>query len=180
MADTPVRHKCHALFNSLFRPRDINLLFDNIANRRLRRGPAFQKNIACIVPFRENTDELPLFALANAGVAMTGSIFAGRPRLIAGVFVGLTIGKPLGIILASALAVRLKVAVKPAEYSWAQLAGAGALAGIGFTMSLFIAGQAFAVEADFEAAKIAILAASVLSAAIGVTALSFAGGRTTE
>ncbi len=123
---------------------------------------------------------LPVFALANAGVAMTGGVFAGRERLVAAVIVGLMIGKPLGIILACALAVRLKVAVKPAEYSWEQLAGAGALAGIGFTMSLFIAGQAFAVEADFEAAKIAVLAASVLSAAIGVTALSFAGGRTTE
>jgi NhaA family Na+:H+ antiporter len=123
---------------------------------------------------------LPLFALANAGVAMTGGIFAGRTRLIAAVFVGLTVGKPLGIVLASWLAVRLKVAVKPAEYSWAQLAGAGALAGIGFTMSLFIAGQAFAVEADFEAAKIAVLAASVVSAATGLTALSFAGRRTTE
>ncbi|MFY9968221.1 MAG: Na+/H+ antiporter NhaA, partial [Roseiarcus sp.] len=57
----------------------------------------------------------------------------------------------------------MKVAVKPREYSWARLAGAGAPAGIGFTMSLFIAGQAFGVEADFEAAKIAVFAASVLS-----------------
>ncbi len=53
--------------------------------------------------------------------------------------------------------------------------GAGAMAGIGFTMSLFIAGQAFPAEADFEAAKIAVFAASVLAAVIGVTALSFVG-----
>ena len=118
---------------------------------------------------------LPLFALANAGVALTPGTFGGRERLMAAIVVGLTIGKPVGIMIFSALAVWLKVAVKPREYSWAQLAGAGALAGIGFTMSLFIAGQAFPVEADFEAAKIAVFAASVLSAAIGVTLLSIAG-----
>ena len=118
---------------------------------------------------------LPLFALANAGVVLSPGIFGGRERLVAAIIAGLTIGKPLGIFGLSALAVWLKVAVKPREYSWARLAGAGAPAGIGFTMSLFIAGQAFGVEADFEAAKIAVFAASVLSAAIGVTLLSIAG-----
>ena len=121
---------------------------------------------------------LPLFALANAGVALRTDTFSGRERLMAAIVVGLTIGKPLGIMLASALAVALKVAVKPREYSWAQLAGAGALAGIGFTMSLFIAGEAFPAEADFEAAKIAVFAASILSAVIGVTLLSLAGRET--
>ena len=75
------------------------------------------------------------------------------------------------------LAVRLKLAIKPKEI-WGQLAGA--LAGIGFTMSLFIAGQAFRLEADFEAAKIAVLAASVLAAVIGVAALSVAGQEQAE
>jgi len=120
---------------------------------------------------------LPIFALANAGVAMTAGVFSGRERLMAAIVVGLTIGKPLGIMVSSFLAVRLRVALKPAEYSWLQLAGAGALAGIGFTMSLFIAGQAFPVEADFEAAKIAVFVASVSSAVIGVTLLSIAGRR---
>ena len=118
---------------------------------------------------------LPLFALANAGVALRIDTFGGRERLMAAILAGLVIGKPLGIMLASALAVGLKVAVKPREYSWAQLAGAGALAGIGFTMSLFIAGEAFPAQADFEAAKIGVFAASILSAVIGVTALSLAG-----
>ncbi len=118
---------------------------------------------------------LPLFALANAGVALRTDIFDGRERLMAAVIVGLVVGKPLGIMAASMLAVRLRLALKPPEYSWAQLAGAGAMAGIGFTMSLFIAGQAFPAEADFEAAKIAVFAASVLAAVIGVTALSFVG-----
>ncbi len=118
---------------------------------------------------------LPLFALANAGVALRTDIFDGRERLMAAVIVGLVVGKPLGIMAASMLAVRLRLALKPPEYSWAQLTGAGAMAGIGFTMSLFIAGQAFPAEADFEAAKIAVFAASVLAAVIGVTALSFVG-----
>jgi NhaA family Na+:H+ antiporter len=57
------------------------------------------------------------------------------------------------------------------EYSWRQLFGAGALAGIGFTMSLFIASEAFRTPDDFAAAKIAIFAASILSAVIGVAVL---------
>jgi Na+:H+ antiporter, NhaA family len=84
---------------------------------------------------------------------------------------GLAVGKPAGFLLASWLAVKAGVAHKPAEYSWRQLGGAGALAGIGFTMSLFIAGQAFPAQADFDTAKIAVFAASLLSAVIGVAVL---------
>ncbi len=71
---------------------------------------------------------LPLFPLVNAGVAMRTDIFDGRERLMAAVIAGLVVGKPLGIMAASMLAVRLKLAIKPKEYSWGQLAGAGALA----------------------------------------------------
>ena len=66
---------------------------------------------------------------------------------------------------------KLGAAVKPAEYSWRQLCGAGALAGIGFTMSLFIAGQALPNAPDFAAAKIAVFVASILAALIGVAIL---------
>jgi len=66
---------------------------------------------------------------------------------------GLVIGKPVGLVLACALAVRLNWATKPDEYSWRQLATAGAFAGIGFTMSLFIAAQALPAPSDFAAAK---------------------------
>lgn len=114
---------------------------------------------------------LPLFALANAGVAMTTDVVSGHQQLMLAIMAALVIGKPLGFVSACALAVWLGIAVKPAEYSWRQLAGAGALAGIGFTMSLFIAGQAFTVEADFAAAKIAVFAGSAASAVIGVTLL---------
>ncbi|MCE3250468.1 MAG: nhaA 3 [Geminicoccaceae bacterium] len=122
---------------------------------------------------------LPLFALANAGVAITPEVLEGHESLMQAIIVGLVIGKPLGLISASALAVRLGIAVKPDEYSWRQLAGAGALAGIGFTMSLFIAGQAFPAAADFAAAKLAVFAASLLSAVIGV-ALLWGAGRATD
>ena len=89
---------------------------------------------------------LPIFALANAGVVLAAEVLGGHGRLMAAIVCGLAIGKPVGFMLASWLAVKLGVAEKPAAYSWRQLAGAGALAGIGFTMSLFIAGQAFPGE----------------------------------
>ena len=84
---------------------------------------------------------------------------------------GLVVGKPLGMVSLSALGVRLGIAAKPDAYSWRQLAGAGALAGIGFTMSLFIASEAFPDASDFAAAKLAIFAASIVSAIIGVAVL---------
>jgi NhaA family Na+:H+ antiporter len=120
---------------------------------------------------------LPIFALANAGVAVTTDVSSQQGMLMVAIMVGLAIGKPAGFILASALAVRLGLALKPLAYSWRQLAGAGALAGIGFTMSLFIAGEAFSVAGDFAVAKIAVFAASVLSSVIGVALLWGAPGR---
>lgn len=114
---------------------------------------------------------LPLFALANAGVVVSATVLEGNVPLIAGIVGGLVIGKPLGLVIASMLAVRAGIATKPPEYSWRQLAGAGALAGIGFTMSLFIAAQALPVPSEFAAAKIAIFAASLLAAVVGVGTL---------
>lgn len=130
------------------------------ADRLLRRAGA-----------RSSYLVLPLFALANAGVTLTPGVLDGRSGLIGAIVAGLFIGKPLGILGASALAVRLRVATKPDAYGWWQLAGAGALAGIGFTMSLFIAGQAFADPGDFAAAKIAVFAASILAALAGAVIL---------
>jgi NhaA family Na+:H+ antiporter len=114
---------------------------------------------------------LPLFALANSSVPLTGLSFAGHESLLAAIAMGLVVGKPLGLALASYVAVKAGLAVKPDEYSWRQLIGAGALSGIGFTMSLFIASEAFPVPADFNAAKVAIFGASVISAIAGVVVL---------
>jgi NhaA family Na+:H+ antiporter len=114
---------------------------------------------------------LPIFALANAGVVIATEVLTGHGMLMAAIVAGLVVGKPVGFLLASWLAVKSGIAEKPASYSWRQLGGAGALAGIGFTMSLFIAGQAFPVADDFAAAKVAVFAASVLSAIIGMAVL---------
>jgi len=111
---------------------------------------------------------LPIFALANAGVVWSLSVFAGQERLIMAIIMGLVVGKPVGIVLAAWLAVRSGVAVKPEVYSWRQLCGAGALGGIGFTMSLFIASVAFPDSATHAAAKIAIFLASLIAGALGV------------
>src|SRR5690606_3357078 len=94
--------------------------------------------------------------------------FRRARALMLAIAAGLVIGKPVGFLLLSALAVRLGLAVKPQSYSWRQLAGAGCLAGIGFTMALFIAGQAYPLDTEFSAAKVAVFAASTVSALIGV------------
>lgn len=120
---------------------------------------------------------LPLFALANAGVVIAPDVLEGRGMLLLAIVAGLVLGKPLGMLGLTALAVRLGIAVKPAEYSWSQLGGASALAGIGFTMSLFIAGQAFADPGDFAAAKIAVFAASIAAALLGAAMLWSAAGK---
>jgi NhaA family Na+:H+ antiporter len=114
---------------------------------------------------------LPLFALANAGVVWSLDVFEGHGRLMWGIILGLVLGKPIGIFTAAWLATRFGIAVKPAAYSWRQLLGAGALAGIGFTMSLFIAGQAFHDPRDYVAAKIAIFIASLVAGVAGVLIL---------
>jgi NhaA family Na+:H+ antiporter len=114
---------------------------------------------------------LPIFALANAGVVWSFGVIEGQWRLIAAITLGLLVGKPVGIVLGAWLAVRSGIATKPDAYSWRQLCGAGALGGIGFTMSLFIAGVAFPDQADYAAAKIAIFLASLIAGGLGMLIL---------
>jgi NhaA family Na+:H+ antiporter len=114
---------------------------------------------------------LPIFALANAGVAWSSGVLEGQGRLICAITLGLVLGKPIGIVVAAWLAVRTGIAAKPDAYSWRHLCGAGALGGIGFTMSLFIAGVAFPDGADYAAAKIAIFLASLIAGSVGVLIL---------
>ncbi|MEJ2599750.1 MAG: Na+/H+ antiporter NhaA [Anaerolineales bacterium] len=112
---------------------------------------------------------LPIFALANAGVAFNTPGF--NLNLLnpvgLGIIFGLVLGKPLGLSLFSWLAVRLGIARLPAGVTWGQFISATCLAGIGFTISLFIANAAFNDPALVNSAKIAILIASILSALIG-------------
>ena len=133
---------------------------DSPASKLLRRAEPWSSYVM-----------LPIFALANAGVVWSLRLFEGHGMLVLAIVLGLVIGKPAGIIAGAWVAVRAGFAIKPADYTWRQLLGAGALGGIGFTMSLFIAGQAFPDAADFAAAKIAIFIASVLAGALGVAIL---------
>lgn len=110
---------------------------------------------------------LPLFALANAGVALNFEIKAGDIQLMMAIFFGLVVGKPVGIFVGSWLASAIHLAKKPNSYSWRQLFGAGVIAGMGFTMSLFIAGHSFPNPTDYSAAKIAIFIASITAGIIG-------------
>jgi NhaA family Na+:H+ antiporter len=114
---------------------------------------------------------LPIFALANAGVAWSPGVLEGHGRLIVAITLGLVFGKPIGIVFGAWLAVHSGLAEKPDAYSWRQLCGAGALGGIGFTMSLFIAGVAFPDQADYAAAKIAIFLASLIAGGLGTLIL---------
>jgi NhaA family Na+:H+ antiporter len=112
---------------------------------------------------------MPLFALANAGVAV--QFAAVTDPVAVAVALGLLVGKPVGIVLFSFLAVRAGLAALPTGVDWKVMAGGGALGGIGFTMSLFVAGLAFDDPAHLIAAKVGILVGSTASAVLGVVLL---------
>ncbi|MGE5683384.1 MAG: Na+/H+ antiporter NhaA [Bacillota bacterium] len=111
---------------------------------------------------------MPLFALANAGVALRGDLlnsFSGEITL--GVIAGLVLGKPVGITLLSFIAVKLRLAELPQGGNWTRLFGVGLLGGIGFTMSIFISGLAFSDSSLIEESKIGILTGSLLAGICG-------------
>jgi NhaA family Na+:H+ antiporter len=112
---------------------------------------------------------VPIFAFANAGVDVRGNLMAALTSPLGlGIIAGLVLGKPLGITLFAWLAVRLRLAQLPFGVTWPLLFGASWLAGIGFTMALFIASSAFRGAPELLAgAKMAILAASLLASVIG-------------
>jgi NhaA family Na+:H+ antiporter len=121
---------------------------------------------------------LPLFALANAGIIFGGNLadVLTTPTSL-GISLGLLIGKPLGISLFSWLAVKTRLAELPSRVNWKQLISATPLAGIGFTMSIFIASTAFDEVAILSNAKLSIITGSLLSAIIGLGMLSLTTGR---
>lgn len=118
---------------------------------------------------------VPLFAIANAGVALradVGATIASAPAL--GAALGLVIGKPVGVFGATWLATRFGFAPRPTGASALHLFGASLLAGIGFTMSIFVATLAFPGDRGLEdASKLGILAGSLLSALLGIGLLRF-------
>ncbi len=113
---------------------------------------------------------LPLFALANTCIVIQGgwiNDLASSSSI--GIFAGLILGKPIGVVLMSALAVTLGIGNLPKELSWKYIIGAGMLAGIGFTMSIFITLLAFDQPGFIAASKISIMLTSLLAAIIGLT-----------
>lgn len=113
---------------------------------------------------------LPIFAFANAGLALGGISMSDFSHPVTlGVVLGLFIGKPLGIVVFVGLAVMLRWVQLPSSISWAQVLGAAFACGIGFTMSLFIAGLAFEHGSGdyFSGDRLGILLGSILSAAAG-------------
>lgn len=116
---------------------------------------------------------LPVFALANAGVPLDLASLrdASHSPVAAGVTLGLLAGKPLGIVLAAFMATRLRIATLPRGVSWPQLTAAAVVAGIGFTVSLFVTTLAFPEPALVDDARIGVFAASAVAALAGYVAL---------
>lgn len=180
-------------------PRDVLHALSNHVSRLLRRAPDEDLDHAEIHRIEEQLEELgtpvqrfihalhpvvtflvmPVFALANSGVSLAGvgpSSLASPVAL--GVMAGLVVGKPLGIFGLTFLAVRLGWAPMPEEASRAQLFGISVIAGIGFTVALFIAALAYADEpALLDQAKFGIIAASCTAGLLGFLVLRLAPGK---
>lgn len=111
---------------------------------------------------------MPVFAFANAGVPLSGDFFSELISPISlGIILGLFIGKQLGIFMFTWIAIKFRIASKPSGVSWKQIYSAGILAGIGFTMSLFITNLAFIDEPLINTAKVGIITASLISGIVG-------------
>jgi NhaA family Na+:H+ antiporter len=116
---------------------------------------------------------MPLFALGNTGIVLTGNWIGGLATSNSlGIFAGLFAGKPLGITLFSLLAVKLGLSQLPSDVFWKHIIGAGFLGGIGFTMSIFITLLAFGNPEIVQSSKISILLSSLLAGTVGFLILN--------
>jgi NhaA family Na+:H+ antiporter len=141
---------------------------------RVRRDPGEERSPAesmehTLAPI-SSTVAVPFFALVSAGVSLSGGFSLLSDPVVIGVLVGLVIGKPLGVLSGTFLVTRFTHAELNDDITWAQLAGVAVLAGIGFTVSLLVAELSF-TGAEAEAAKAAVLAASVIAAVAGAAIL---------
>lgn len=156
------------------------------AESSAQRAAAFalKKNITLVLPPLHRIEHalepwsafaiIPIFAIANAGLHLSESLgdAIGEPVTL-GVFFGLILGKPAGIVLASFIGVKLGMCALPKGVSWKHIIGAGCLGGIGFTMALFISNLAFANSTvHLDDAKLGILSASVVSTILGLGILA--------
>jgi NhaA family Na+:H+ antiporter len=142
--------------------------------------------LAFAIPFGDGADEspssrllhllhkpvsflvMPLFALANTGIVLDGNWVGGLASFNAlGIFAGLVLGKPLGIVLFCFAAVKSGLSQLPKEVAWVHIAGVGLLGGIGFTMSIFITLLAFGDPAVIQSSKITVLISSLVAGMVG-------------
>ncbi len=140
--------------------------------------PLHVRDCGCLSPLRETERRLhpwgtlvvvPLFAFFNSGITINDTALSELLTPVSlGLVLGLSLGKQIGIMGATWVAVRLQIAELPKGINWAQIYGAALLAGVGFTMSLFIATLAFAEPAIINLAKFAILIGSLLSGLVGL------------
>jgi NhaA family Na+:H+ antiporter len=138
--------------------------------------PSYEKNqVPSVVSKLENFLHrpvnffiMPLFALANTCIPFGYQLFEAVPSSLSyGILAGLFLGKPIGILLFSYIAIKFKWAVMPRGVDWNLLTGAGFLAGIGFTMSVFITLLAYNLPEMVNAAKVTIVIASMLAGIVG-------------
>jgi len=118
---------------------------------------------------------VPIFVLGNSGInffALSTNPFTSR--LFWGILMGLVLGKPIGVLSVTAIAIKTKLFIKPDNVNWYHILGISFLRGIGFTMSIFLAGLAFSSNLELlTISKIAILVGSLISGIIGFVFLKF-------
>jgi len=141
---------------------------------RVRRDPGEERSPAeamehTLAPI-SSTVAVPFFALVSAGVPISGGDSLLHDPVVIGVLVGLALGKPIGVLGGTYLATRLTRAELNEDLTWGQLAGVAVLAGIGFTVSLLVSDLSFSGH-EADAAKAAVLAASVIAALLGALVL---------
>ncbi|GAA0405330.1 hypothetical protein GCM10009133_12440 [Cocleimonas flava] len=145
------------------------LILENIVERL--RGPGFHLQYA--LENWNNFFVLPLFAFFNTGILIIGAQFSILQPEVLGAMLGLVLGKPIGILLFVFISLKFGFAKLSPEINWLHLLGAGCLAGVGFTMSIFIASASFSGE-QLQAVKLGVLIASLIDANIGIVILLFA------
>jgi Na+:H+ antiporter, NhaA family len=160
---------------------DVDVLADISTAQAARETASLARQSVSVVEWLEHVLHpwssfviVPLFALANTGITLSAEAIsdAATSRVAVGVLLGLVVGKLVGISLFTWLALRLNIAVIPEGATARGIAGIAALAGIGFTVSIFVTDLAFADPAVQNEAKVAILAAAVLAGGLGATILS--------
>lgn len=153
------------------KPRDIAEELEGITEKTSSPSQMLENQLHSFVAFFV----MPIFALCNTGFLLSGNVVAELSTNMSwGIIIGLVFGKPIGIFLTAFVAVKLKIASLPENVQWTHILGAGMLAGIGFTMSIFTTLLAFPEQLIVQSgAKSAILLASLLAGVLGFLFLRF-------